>query len=228
MFQGFPQAGVQFLRDLAQNNNKAWFEANKKIYQEALQAPALSLVEALGERLSDAFPPITYDTRKTGGSLMRIHRDTRFSPDKTPYKTNIAMMFAPEGYQRMAAPGFGLQMTTEQVELVAGLFSFDKDQLERFRQAVTEEREGAALGNVVAQMQAAGDYTLGGKELKRVPRGYDPAHPRAEWLKYKGLHAFAPPISLDVAQTPDLMDVVMHHFQTMAPLQGWLMRALDI
>jgi uncharacterized protein (TIGR02453 family) len=160
--------------------------------------------------------------------LLRIYRDTRFSQDKTPYKTNVAMMFTPEGYKRMEAPGFGLQMTPQQVELVAGLFGFSKPQLEAYRAAVIDDKRGTALVQAVGQVQSSGEYLLGGKELKRVPRGYDANHPRAEWLKYKGLHMFSPPISLEKAQTPELVDVVMDHFLQMAPIQRWLMDTLQI
>lgn len=227
-FVGFPVEGVKFLRDLRDNNNKEWFEAHKSTYRDAVQMPAQALVVALGERLRAEFPRIRYDARTNGGSLTRIYRDIRFSADKTPYKTNIAMMFAPEGYKRMGAPGFGLQITPEQVELVTGMFSFSKPQLEQYRQAVADESQGKALIAAVAQAEAAGDYPIGGKELKRVPRGYDSDHPRAEWLKYKGLHAFSPPISLEIAYTSALIDAAMGHFKNTAPIYDWLMAVLAI
>jgi uncharacterized protein (TIGR02453 family) len=221
-FDGFPAAGIQFLRDLMQNNSKPWFEAHKSAYQKAVQQPALALVVALGERLQAEFPTIRYDTRTNGGSLMRIYRDIRFSPDKTPYKTNVAMMFTPPGERRMESPGFGLQITPEQVELVAGLFMFTKPQLETYRAAVLDSKQGAKLVKAAEQVLSAGNYVVGGKELKRVPSGVDAGHPRAEWLLYKGLHVFSPSISLDVAATPALVDAVMTHFRHMAPIQRWL------
>lgn len=221
-FAGFPSEATQFLRDLEQNNEKEWFEAHKQTYLDVVQAPAIALVVALGERLQAKFPDITYDPRTNGGSLMRIYRDTRFSADKTPYKTNVAMIFSPVGYKRMAAPGFGLQMTPYQVELVAGIFGFDKPQLEAYRVAVLNEKTGTALVQAVAQVQQAGPYIIGGKEYKRVPQGYDANHPRAEWLQYKGLHVFSPNLPLDLAYRVDLVDVVMGHFEKMAPVQQWL------
>lgn len=226
-FTGFPPEGIQFLRDLAQNNNKAWFDAHKPAYIETVQQPAVALVVALGERLQAEFPPVTYDPRTNGGSLTRIYRDTRFSADKTPYKTSIAMMFVLEGHQRMTAPGFGLQITPEQVELVAGMFSFSKAQLEAYRAAVLDDDRGQALMAAVAQVRSAGTYVLGGEELKRVPRGYAADHPRADWLKYKGLHVFSPPITLEVAYTPELVEAAMAHFRRMAPVQQWLMAVLE-
>lgn len=93
-FSGFPEEGIQFLADLDVNNNRDWFQANKKLFQERLQIPAQQFVAALGVRLLKISAGIRYDTRTNGsGSLMRIYRDTRFSKDKTPYKTNISMAF---------------------------------------------------------------------------------------------------------------------------------------
>jgi uncharacterized protein (TIGR02453 family) len=226
-FAGFPPEGLQFLRDLAANNERAWFEANKLTYLQTVQAPAVALVAALGERLQAQFPEIGYDTRTNGaGSLMRIYRDTRFSADKSPYKTNVAMMFGPRGAGKMGAPGFGLQLTPERVELVAGSFGFDPPALDAFRAAVLDDALGAELERAVAAVRAAGLYTVAGEGYKRTPAGLPADHPRAVLLRYKGLHVFSPPIELAVAQTPALVDVAMAHFLAMAPVQQWLARAL--
>ena len=181
-FTGFPAEGVQFLRDLSENNNKDWFQAHKQTYIDTVQQPAVAFVEALGEQLSAEFPPISYDTRLNGsGSLMRIYRDTRFSADKSPYKTQVAMMFVPPGYKSMETSGFGLQISpTEGAELVAGIFGFSKAQLTVYREAVDDPQTGAALVEAVEQVQGAGHYMLGGKVLKRGPRDYAAEHPRAE------------------------------------------------
>lgn len=221
-FDGFPAEAPQFLRDLAANNERAWFEAHKSTYLAAVQKPAVALVTALGERLHARFPAIGYDTRVNGaGSLMRIHRDVRFSADKSPYKTEVAMMFTAPG-KRMEQPGFGLRLTADQVDLIAGIFAFPKPALEAYRQAVLSETSGPALEAAAAVVRQAGDYPIDGATYKRVPAGYDAAHPRAEWLKFTGLHVFAPQISLAVAQTPALVEVAMGHFLNMAPLYEWI------
>jgi uncharacterized protein (TIGR02453 family) len=226
-FRGFPAAGIQFLRDLANNNNKPWFEAHKTIYLTDVQAPAVALVADLGARLQARFPDIRYDTRTNGaGSLMRMHRDTRFSADKSPYKTNVAMMFASGTAKKMAAPGFGLQLTPERVELIAGVFGFTPDALEVYRAAVLDNALGTQLEHAVAEVQRAGDYPIAGEGYKRVPAGLPADHPRAQWLKYKGLHVFAPSIDLAVAQTPALIDAALDRFTAMAPVQQWLVQAL--
>jgi uncharacterized protein (TIGR02453 family) len=226
-FTGFPQEGIDFLRDLAQNNNREWFEANRKRYESFVRGPALAMVEALGQRVAAEFPPLSYSTKGNGGSLMRINRDVRFSADKSPYKTNIAMMFVEAGNKKMGSPGMGIQITPEYGELIAGLFGFDPARLEAYREAVLDDTAGPALEEAAAQVAAAGAYPIAGKEMKRVPRGYDEDHPRAEWLKYKGLHVFAPSISPDVVTTPQVVDVAMGHFRNMAPVWRWLMNFVE-
>lgn len=227
-FDGFPLAGFVFLRDLAANNNKPWFEANRQTYLNAVQQPALALVATLGAQLQERFPSVQYDLRTNGsGSLMRIHRDTRFSADKSPYKTNVAMMFFTGQGGKMANPGFGLQFTPEHVELIAGVFAFTPPALEAYRAAVLDETLGPQLEAAATAVRAAGEYSIAGVGYKRVPRGLPAEHPRAAWLLYKGLHVFAPPISAQVAQTPALVDAALADFIAMAPIEQWLEWALD-
>jgi hypothetical protein len=122
----------------------------------------------------------------------------------------------------MEGPGFGLQITPEQVDMMAGVFTFSKDTLERYRAAVLNDRLGKALDAAVAKVRVAGAYTVAGETYKRIPTGLPADHPRASWLKFTGLHAYAPSISLDVAATPALVDAAMAHFLDMSPLYLWL------
>jgi uncharacterized protein (TIGR02453 family) len=225
-FTGFPAQGVQFLRDLRDNNNKEWFEEHKSSYVELVQQPAIALVAALGQQLQSKFPDIQYDTRTNGsGSLLRPYRDTRFSADKTPYKTNVAMIFTPAGQKKMETPGFGLQISPEEVEVMTGIFQFTKPQLEAYRAAVLDERLGRTLQETVRDFPGKG-YRLDGKTYKRVPTGFDAGHPRAEWLKFSGLYAYPAPLSLELAEGPELVTSLMMHFEHMAPLREWLKQVL--
>jgi hypothetical protein len=130
------------------------------------------------------------------------------------------------GGKKMATPGFGLQLTPDQVELIAGIFGFAPEVLTAYRSAVLDDRLGPELEQAAAAVRDAGDYPIAGMGYKRVPAGLPADHPRAEWLKYKGLHVFAPSISLEVAQTPALVDAALQHFIAMAPIPQWLVRAL--
>lgn len=225
-FSGFPKAGVQFLADLASNNKRVWFQANKKIFQEQLQQPAQHFVLDLGVRLQEISPGISYDTRTNGsGSLMRIYRDIRFSKDKTPYKTNISMVFWEGPGKKLANPGFFIRFEPSGGGIYVGQHVFDKAKLSVYRDAVTDDQLGPELEEALAQVNAVGSYEVGGEHYKRVPRGYDPEHPRAAYLKYNGLWAVNPTAvqEADLYQS-ELVDICFEHCRRMDPIQRWLVK----
>lgn len=225
VFQGFPPAAFRFLHDLKANNEKAWFEAHKRDYLDHVQKPALALVETLGAALHADFPAVGYDARAKGGSLMRIYRDTRFSADKSPYKTEVAMMFHAGG-KKMESPGFGLRVATDSVDLMAGIFTFNKTQLAAYRATLDDAELGAALDAAAQAVRAAGPYTFGSAQYKRVPAGYPANHPRADWLKYGGLHVFSPSLPVESVQSAAFVEMARAHFRAMAPVVAWLLRVL--
>ena len=226
-FSGFPAAGIQFLSDLAENNNKAWFEANKQVYKQALEGPAVNFVMELGERLRPTFPDLKADPRTNGGgSLLRIYRDVRFSKDKTPYKTNVsALLWEGEGKKNLN-PGMGFQLTAHSMGLMTGMHGLPKDHLARFREAIADDELGREAEAIVTEIQGLAGYRVGGAHYKRVPRGYDADHPRAELLKYAAFYAYPPEVSIADVQTPAVVDICVAHFETLAPLHRWLVKAL--
>lgn len=226
-FEGFPEDGLNFLAELKENNNKEWFEANKKRYKEQLQQPALSFIDAIGQKLQAISDGIRYDIRTNGGgSLMRINRDVRFSKDKSPYKTNLAMVFWEGAGKKMEHSGFGMQITAEIIDsgLMAGQFGFSKEMLEAYRQAVVDDELGTQMIEAVEAVQSAGDYNLNGQHYKRVPRGMDADHPRADWLFYNGLWFSYPSLTREEILSPDLVDICFQHFKNMSPIQQWLVK----
>ena len=228
-FNGFPAAGLQFLADLEGNNEKAWFEAHKDVYQSALLEPAVEFVTAVGERLQFISNQIQYDTRTNGsGSLMRIYRDTRFSKDKTPYKTAVAGMWWQGAGKKTEVPAFGFQVTKNGMGLMAGMFGFGKEQLAVYREAVLDETLGKELVEVVTAVTANGQHEILGEHYKKVPRGFDADHERADYLKFNHLYAHPKTaVSASVVTSPELVDVCMTHFEQMAPIQQWLVKALN-
>lgn len=222
-FSGFPPAAMQFLFDLAGNNNRDWFEAHKDDYTRLVRDPALAFISTLGERLKTLSPGLRYDTSTNGsGSLMRIYRDTRFSADKTPYKTNVGIIFWEGGVKKMEGASFYFHMEPGSVMMHAGIYMFPKPMLDAYREAVLHEKRGAALDEAAAAVRAAGDYSIGGEHYKRVPKGLPAEHPRADWLRYNGLTATAPPLSLDVVESAALVDACFEHCRAMRPIQAWL------
>ena len=223
-FQGFPPDTLRFLHELSQHNEKGWFEANKTRYQDNILAHAPAFVEALGRRLQAGISPgIVFDTRANGaGSMMRIYRDTRFSRDKTPYKTNVAFVFWEGPNKKMENPSFGFQFGTFGAGLYGGVFGFTNELRDKYRAAVIDAKRGAALEEALAAVRAAGDYTIEGEQTKRVPAGFDAEHARANLLRYKGLYASSPQFDIQAVTTPELVDICYEHCRNMAPLQQWL------
>ena len=221
-FPGFPPETQAFLRELRENNTREWFAANKARFDDVVRAPALQWVSAMGERLRTLDADIVVDLRANGsGSLMRAARDTRFSIDKSPYKVNVAMMWWHGAGKKMQHPGFGMQITPDDAGLMAGMFHFQKPMLDAYRQAVVDDELGPALLETFRAVEDAG-YTISGRHYKTVPRGYDKAHPRAEWLKYNSLHAGTHVIAPGAIASPQLVDICFDHFAKLAPIHHWL------
>lgn len=222
-FPGFPQAGLDFLRALAQNNTREWFEPRKDDYKRLLRDPALAFVAAMGARLQTIAPDIRADLRTNGaGSLMRINRDTRFSADKSPYKTELPIMWWEGPGKKTQHPAFGLRIRAAgEADLMTGMFGFDKIMLEAFRAAVADDQTGVELADALADVTGQG-YGIVGEHYKRVPSGYDADHPRADLLRYNALYAYLSDIPAAVITTPDLVDVCFEHFRAMAPVHRWL------
>ena len=224
-FSGFPQAGLQFLADLAENNDRDWFNARKQTYTEMIVAPAVTFVEALGERLQYISPHIQYDTRTNGqGSLMRIYRDTRFSADKSPYKTWVGIRFWEGAGKAGGNPGFFFGLDAMGGGLHVGMHGFDKTMLAAYREAVDDDALGSELEVALETVREAGDYEIRGQHYKRVPRGFDADHPRVDLLRFNTLYASSPRIEPAVLGSASLVDAVMDECEKMAPLQQWLVK----
>lgn len=227
-FSGFPQAGLQFFRDLAANNDREWFEAHKPTYLDQVVAPAQSFVLTLGPLLQTVVPGIVFDPRTNGsGSIRRIYRDIRFSKDKTPYNTHLGIVFWQGGQKRMGGASFYVHLSPTGGVIYTGMYEFSKPFLEAYRQAVVDEELGAELDDVLAALRQTGSYPVGGESYKRVPAGYDPQHPRADLLRYGTLYSESPRIDPPVVSTPELVEVCLEHCRQMAPLHRWLVSVAE-
>ena len=222
-FSGFPKGSYKFLDDLAKNNSKEWFEANKSTYKEQLQEPALDLIVALGERLQKLSKTITFSTKLNGGSLKRLNRDLRFSKDKTPYKTNLMFEIWEGPKRKESRSSFYMNIENGNTGIGVGHHMFESDFLEVYRKAVLDNRQGVELHNIIEGLVSDG-YGQNGDALKGVPRGYDKEHPRAELLKYKGMYVYSPNISKAKMTSKDCFDVCFEHCERMFPYHKWLMK----
>ena len=181
--RSFSPALFAFLRELKDNNDRDWFAANKERYESHVREPALEFISAFAPRLDRISPHFVADARKVGGSLFRIHRDVRFSKDKSPYKTNTGVHFRHAAAKDAHAPGFYLHLEPGNVFAGAGLWHPDTATARRIREAIDADQAG--------WRQATGDtaftarFELRGDALKRPPAGFAADHPLIDDLKRK-------------------------------------------
>lgn len=222
-FQGFPEEAVAFFADLARNNDRAWFEAHKQVYRQSVLEPARQLVDALGPRLAALLPGLRFDSRIDGrGSIFRLHRDVRFSRDKSPYKTNLGMIFWLEcGQKKTESPSFYVGLYPEGALVVSGIRRFPRPTLASYRQAVASPGGGRKLGRLLQDLEHRG-YQVGEPALARVPRGFDADHPNGDLLRRDGLQAKTDWIEPAVAASPDLLETCVRACSDMVPLNRWL------
>ncbi len=225
-FTGFPKKTLIFFEDLKENNTKEWFTDHKDDYISYVQEPALAFVEDMGERLQ-TLAPVNADKRTNGsGTLMRPYRDTRFSKDKTPYKTSVAGMFWEGIGKKTQSPAFGFHLDTSGLHLMTGMFAFSKYQLELYRKAVDQKSSGEKLQEIIDDL-IANKYNLVGEHYKKIPKGFDLNHPREALLKHSTLYVHPKPIAKSKLSSAKLLDEVYQQFETAAPLHYWLTAILN-
>ena len=181
-FEGFPGDGIDFMKRLKRNNNRPWFEKHKEEYEAFVKLPMQSLIVALQPHFERFAPEFDAHPKK---SLFRIYRDVRFSKDKTPYKTHVAAHFVLRGKPKgVEGSGYYLHIEPGEVFIGGGIYMPDGDQLKKIRKATAGQPE--RFLSILQQRQFKKTFKrLQGEKLQRVPQGYEPDHPMAEWLKYK-------------------------------------------
>ncbi|MBI4920255.1 MAG: DUF2461 domain-containing protein [Devosia nanyangense] len=220
-FTGFPKETLAFLEGIAAHNEKPWFEAHRDVYEAGYVAPARAFVEAIGPKLRAISPAVQFEP-KVNGSMSRINRDIRFSKDKRPYKDHLDLWFWHGERKGWACPGFWFRLTAKEVYLGTGMHGFEKEQLEAFRQSIVHPRSGKALLAAIASVRAKGDYEIGGKSRKLLPRGFETDADRAEYLLYEGLYASAT-LPIKAAAKPGFADLCLAHFANTWPIGQWLL-----
>lgn len=186
----FSPALFRFLRDLKANNDREWFQANKDRYLADVRDPALNFIVDFGAHLARISPHFLADPRPSGGSLFRIHRDVRFSKDKSPYKTAIGLHFRHELGKTAHTPGFYLHLEPRNCFVGVGIWRPDTPTLEKLRRAVADDPAG--WQKMAGARRFAELFTVSGEKLKRPPRGFPADHPLVEVLKLKDFTALAP------------------------------------
>jgi uncharacterized protein (TIGR02453 family) len=208
-----------FLRQLKRNNRREWFTKNKERYKKLAVEPAMVFIGSFTEPLAKLSPHFVADARPTRGSLFRIYRDTRFSPDAPPFKTHVGIHFSHESGKDAHAPVFYLHLEPDNCFAAAGVWHPDNAALTRIRSAIVREAE--QWGKVTRKLELEGDC------LTRPPKGFDAAHPYIEDLKRKD---FVSSVALSEEQVcaPALIRTFASACRTMSPLVEFTAKALGL
>jgi uncharacterized protein (TIGR02453 family) len=228
-FGGFRPAAFTFLRDLARNNEKTWFEANRDVYERELRIPMRQLVEALDAKLASIAPEIVGDPKR---SMFRIHRDIRFSKNKAPYKTNAgAWLYHRDAGRKVGTAGEGggagfyFHMDPASCFMAGGIWMPARPALTRIRGVIAAQPRALPRLTSAPRFRRRFDGLNEEAKLRRVPREFPSDHPAAEWLKLQSFTASAP-IEPKVVTSPRLVDRLCSDFAQLVPLVRWLNRAL--
>ncbi len=219
-----PQA-LKFLKDLEKNNDREWFKANQDRYEAHVREPARAFIRAMEPKIEAISEQLVADDRKVGGSLMRVHRDTRFSKDKTPYKTNIGIQFRHEQGKDVHAPGAYVHLGLDGCFLGFGVWHPDSASLKAIREKIVAEPK--RWQKIIGAKKLTKHWRQGGESLKRAPKGFDPDHPLIDQLNLKD-HILVCDLSSKEATGPDLVKLATERFEVAKDHMRFLCEAIDV
>jgi uncharacterized protein (TIGR02453 family) len=228
-FNGFKTKALTFLRQLKKNNRKEWFEANRDAYENELRAPMRALVEEIDVRLATIAPEIVGDPKR---SLFRIHRDIRFSADKSPYKAHASFWVTHRAAARSVGSeaesggaGFYFHLEPGSSMTAGGIWMPPRPVLAKIRDAIVDDMDAFVAVHSGRAFKQRFDTLDREHSLTRMPRGYAPDHPAGDWLRLTSFTVSAPLTDGDVTSSK-LADRLARDFRLMVPLVRWLNSAL--
>lgn len=214
-----------FLEDLVENNDREWFKANQGDYEKHVREPALDFINDFSGPLAKISPHFSADSRKVGGSLFRIQRDTRFAKDRTPYKPNTGMQFRHVMAKDVHSPGYYINLQPRECYVGVGLWRPETKVAYAIREAIADDPAGwkkASRGKRFSEV-----LTVGGDSLTRPPKGYDADHPLIEDLKRKDFIA-STKITQKMVTSDHFMEDLTDIFKRATPFMKFLCGAVGV
>ncbi len=224
-YAGFTPATIKFLKQLRGNNTREWFARNKERYDKDVFNVAMDFVQSMHDPLLEFAPRFRAIPKRQGGSIMRVYRDTRFSKDKTPYKTNIGIHFRHERAKDVHSPGYYVHIDPDEVFLGVGMWRPASEALAAIRKRISEEPD--------EWTQAKGGrgfkkhFELSGDSLSRPPRGFDKDHPMIEDLKRKDFIAVKS-LTVEDAVQSRFQQKAETAFKAATPFMAFLCKAVGV
>ena len=217
-FPGFSEEAVKFFRGLRKNNTREWFAPRKDIYDQKVRAVMEDLVGLINQEFGK-FAPLHISEPKR--AIFRLYRDTRFSTNKTPYKTHIAASFPRQGMEKHAAAGYYFSVSDQEIEIGGGIYMAQPDGVLAVRTHIAGQAERFA--KIVSSKKLIEAYgPLQGEALTRVPKGFDAGHKAADWIRMKQWIFFKTLEGSEKMRSPSLLKDVAGRFQLLSPFIEFL------
>lgn len=224
-YAGFEKSTLDFLSELEANNNREWFKANKSRYEDQVLDPALRFIQSMQRPLAGFAPHFVALPVRVGGSLMRVYRDTRFSKNKLPYKTNVGIQFRHELARDVHAPGYYVHIEPDSVFLGAGMWRPESDPLRAIRERIAAKPD--EWQRALADRSFRRHFELAGEALSRPPRGFSGDHAMIEDIKRKSFIAVKD-MEVPACLNPRFQQNVETAFKSAEPFMRFLCKAVDV
>ena len=221
----FEAETLKFLEDLSENNNREWFKEHKSRYEEQVLDVALRFIQSMHDPLQEIAPHFVAQATRMSGSLMRVYRDTRFSKNKLPYKTNIGIQFRHELAKNVHSPSYYVHIDPDEVFLGAGMWRPDADPLRGIRERIAAKP--ADWKRAVGDKGFRRHFSLGGESLIRPPRGFDKDHELIDDIKRKSFIAVKY-MDRDDCLSPQFQRRVETAFKAADPYMRFLCKAVGV
>ncbi|MCX8056306.1 MAG: DUF2461 domain-containing protein [Ignavibacteria bacterium] len=220
----FPFNTIQFLSKLAKNNNREWFHAHRNEYEKNFLLPAKMVVIELGSFIREYFPQIIAEP-EINKSIFRLNRDTRFSKDKKPYKTNLGIYFWEGKRKKLECSGFYFHIEPKSFLIAVGFYIFPPDILKKYRHHLLQLTKNSDLYKIISKLKSKG-YSIEEKKFKKLPSGFTSEHPFAELSTYSGLYAMFETNDFDQFKEKDIIEFSKKIIKDMMPLHKWIVENL--
>ncbi|MCK4656161.1 MAG: DUF2461 domain-containing protein [candidate division Zixibacteria bacterium] len=220
-FDGFPKECIRFYKGLKKNNTKLWFEEHRGEFDNYVMTPARIFVGEMGARLKKLSSEVHADPR-VDKSIFRIFRDTRFSKDKTRYKTHLGIWFWEGDGPRMECSGFYFHLDPPKLMLGVGIYMFPSHMIDEYRNSVVHEKYGKELTGIISRISKIPGCNIGRRHYKRLPRGFDPDHRNAELLMMNGFYGGIETTIPQELYTSGITDYCYDKYKPFLPLHKWI------
>ena len=215
---------VKFFKQLEKNNTKEWFESHREDLELHVMEPARVFVLHMGDMLRDIAPGINA-VPKTDKSIFRLHRDTRFSKNKAPYKTNLGIFFWEGSAKKMECPGFYMHIEPKEFFIADGMYMFTPDQVKKFREVVVKPEKAKELSGIINKITKKG-YRVNEPQLKQTPRGFDKEYKYADLLKYTGIYVYYENKDMNELLEADQLKFIFKMYKDFLPFHQWLLKEM--